>query len=486
MHVLREAAEVLAQVVQAYWSSNYVSKLAINHALVAILVVNSWSTPLIHALMGLHRMQSVRDQLICRTICLLVDAFLNTSSAVVMPLLVLAPYWSEFNMDGFVFPLDDVYNDAFFAGLVTEAQMIATGKVSGLLLRLIPHLSVLSCCVAIQQFVVTTMSLPTDPVLSSSPTTKSHVHSEKPVWRTVVDFFFGVMGLGVLVIHTYTYARQSMWPADPLCPLVMAPWFASKHACAVYTFDCQHLQRTTPMSGDLAFLEESALIKLNFAHCPAMRMPPDIQRFNNMIGMTIKHLTLVEWSREAAVTPKHHPSLMYVGIGDVNLTEIPAGLLGTLPPLLQDIEITRTNLTTIPDELDRYWGNVVILYIEYSGVSTIPPSLMRLPLFDLSLIGNNITDASVLSGLSPGIGYVSLDHNPLIVMPKAFDAGSDVMVFEFCVESTLVRTVPPELLSSIQTLYMLDTPYCARATTVFTVVDCNASYFASAGKCYIP
>ncbi|DBA00034.1 TPA: hypothetical protein N0F65_002037 [Lagenidium giganteum] len=407
-----------------------------------------------------------------------------------MPLLVLAPYWRDFNVGEYVFPIEVEYNDAFFAGLTSESQIIATGTVKGLLLRLVPHLSVLSSCFAIHEFVVTSATDIVHPMRPPSLAVKPHRHAKKPLWRKVVDSLFGAVGLVVLVIHIQTYVHQSTHPDDPLCSLPMAPWFATKFACkfacAVYTFDCSHFQRSSPLPGDLSFLEETALIKLNFAHCSALVVPRDIQRFPSMIGITIKHLTLVEWSRDAALTPEHHPSFTFVGFADTNLTEIPAGLLGTLPPLLQDIEFSHTNLTTIPDDLSHFWENVTTLYFEFSGVSTIPPSLMQLQLFDLSLVGNNVTDASVLSALSPSIGYVSLDYNPLSVLPASFDVGSDVLVFEFSSEHTLVRTVTTELLSSIQTLYLLDTPYCAEASDVKPGVECNRSFFGSDGKCYFP
>ncbi|DBA02660.1 TPA: hypothetical protein N0F65_010485 [Lagenidium giganteum] len=48
VHMLREAIEVVAQVVQAYNASVLVSHSYMNHLLVVMLVLNSWSTPAIH------------------------------------------------------------------------------------------------------------------------------------------------------------------------------------------------------------------------------------------------------------------------------------------------------------------------------------------------------------------------------------------------------------------------------------------------------
>ncbi|DBA04125.1 TPA: hypothetical protein N0F65_004233 [Lagenidium giganteum] len=131
----------------------------------------------------------------------------------------------------------------------------------------------------------------------------------------------------------------------------------------VYTYDCQDMNDTTARKGQLDFLDERALLTLNFAHCSELVVPSDIQHFPNLLGMNLKHLTLADWPMDAAVTADYFPNMLFLVFSHVNWSCLPDGILGPLPNGLQDIELTHTNLSVIPDGLDQHWPGVATLYI---------------------------------------------------------------------------------------------------------------------------
>ncbi|DAZ99195.1 TPA: hypothetical protein N0F65_008228 [Lagenidium giganteum] len=191
--------------------------------------------------------------------------------------------------------------------------------------------------------------------------------------------------------------------------------------CVVYTFDCQHHDLSSPADANVfAFLDPSVLVTLNFANCSQLIVPQDIHNFPNLVGINVKHSVLVDWSVDAIVSQEYHPLMVFIIFSNVNLTGVPAAIAGPLPDLLQDIEFSHTNLSVIPDNLNEAWPGVGTLYIEYSGIRNVPESLMRMDLFDLSLIGNDLETIPALAQLPTSIGNVALDPNPLQRLPERF------------------------------------------------------------------
>ncbi|DAZ96958.1 TPA: hypothetical protein N0F65_012090 [Lagenidium giganteum] len=264
----------------------------------------------------------------------------------------------------------------------------------------------------------------------------------------------------------------------------MAPWLATKYPCAVYNYDCAFLNTTTPAPGSLAFLDEHVLVTLNFVHCSALVMLPEAQRFKQLLGFNLKHVTLIDWSRAAAITPDCFPYMVFLCLAYVNLTKIPDGMLGPLPPLLQDIEFTHTNLSVIPDDLYEHWPSVGMLYFEFSGIQQVPDTLTQMPLFDFSLIGNQIHNVSILAAM-PTIGvYVSVDLNPITTLPMAFDQ-AEVALVVLSAEHTQLADASEQLLSKIRALYAAGTPLCASEAALDTTVVCDSDYARASGKCFL-
>ncbi|DBA01635.1 TPA: hypothetical protein N0F65_011391 [Lagenidium giganteum] len=399
LHMAREAIEVACQVNQAHWASFLVSQRYLNHVLVLILVLNAWSTPLIHCIQAV--------------------------SCMAIPLLLVVPFWRDFDFQEMVIPVNLEYDDVYFARVVTEMQIVAAGTWLGL-----------------------------------------------------------VVGIIVLAVHLSAHVFIHRFSNDQSCDLVSAPWFATKFPCLVYNFDCAVWNQTSAHSGDLAFLEPGALVTLNFVHCSALEVPNDLRMFRNIIGINLKHVTLVDWPRTTAVDPAFHPVMMFVVFSYVKLPSVPAGILGPLPAMLQDIEFSHTNLSVIPEDLGEHWRDLNTLYFEYSQIHEIPRSLMSISFNTLSLIGNYIEDASVLEWLPMSVGDVALDFNPLKIMPYRIDA-ADISIFRFGAQDTLVANVSDELLANVKEMFMRQTPYCDVTSIdhLLPGINCQDNLWLSTGRC---
>lgn len=83
MFLLRELVEIVLQTYQAWKLSNYVASIWVNRSFVLIIVVNCWSTPLIH-----HLFRSARHESFKKVGCLLLDTGLDILSSIVIPLVI--------------------------------------------------------------------------------------------------------------------------------------------------------------------------------------------------------------------------------------------------------------------------------------------------------------------------------------------------------------------------------------------------------------
>ncbi|KAF4037081.1 hypothetical protein GN244_ATG10932 [Phytophthora infestans] len=147
----------------------------------------------------------------------------------------------------------------------------------------------------------------------------------------------------------------------------MHPWFAQNYSCAVIKYNCHAQGNTSAPSGALDWLEREALRTIVFMHCSAFIMPESIQEFSSLMGIELWNTTLVQWGEESALSNDLHPMMLFIIMGYVNMTEVPAGILRS-PPLarITDLEFTHTNLTALPDSVAESWSNVEVLYIEHS------------------------------------------------------------------------------------------------------------------------
>ncbi|KAF1333262.1 hypothetical protein FI667_g2764, partial [Globisporangium splendens] len=279
------------------------------------------------------------------------------------------------------------------------------------------------------------------------------------------------------------------------CKVQLYPWFTSKFACSVYEYNCYRHGTTSPSEDSLAFLDEKSLAGLVLPHCPELIVPKAIQRFKNLLGFEIWDLSIASWSKEAGLTQQTHPLITYVCLVVVNMSALSDGLLYDLPRELQNIEITRTNLSAVPDDLDVQWRYVRSLYLEYAQLTSVPPALTAMNIKDFSIVGNQVPSLVYPAPGNNGNGYIvlSLSKNPILELPD--NIGNLSHLLFLALENTNLRQLP-SWVSELQNkqgskVFLHGTPFynsklpedidaCFGTSAVVTCLDDNPRKF---GRC---
>lgn len=509
--LFREIVEYVSQTVQVYKSSILIAKSWINNLYVGVMVTNCWSTPLLQKIFE-------HNPAIERFLCLGLDLVLDIIASIVIPLIMFVPYATRFDLDTFNFELEDLYDDVWFANMVKENQEVFALSLVDFVFKVVPHLSIYSCLASINELVkpaatntlqghmnskqwdasVNSAVSGREPTLS--PSTQPASTTWKPRrqllpppgnmlgrWGMIVSHIvLFLWGLTILTLHLLA-TKTSQRLHVSACKQPIRPWFATKYSCSVMNFNC-HRNGSTGVSEDaFDFLEESSLVALVISHCPELTMPVSIQRFRNLLGIDIYNSTIVEWREEAAITKAHHPALTYIIFAHVNMTELPPGVLQSLPSTMADFEISVSNLTALPDDLHTRWHPMALFYVEYTRISEFPSTLLRLSVDDLSLVGNVIEEIPEFpADHEPKFVALALSHNPLRALPESLGDTSDLGFFS--IEETLVATLPKwmdDVKKSATSIFAYGTPFCRSksegervrengASAVLTCSDTNA------------
>lgn len=518
----REFVEMVSQTLQVYSASTLIAKAWINHLYVAAVVVNACSTPLV------KRYTRDRNPALERLLCLAADVALDTAMAIALPLIILCPYYEAFDRRSYAFDIALLYNPSWFISLVMENRQVFARSHVDLVLKATPHLSIYGCLGSIQSLVRlkaaetprrrtgaaqvqpknSAVSLPPQ-IHALGPRTSAVVSSSKTASRIrrlsvrirrmqrhklqrrsafAVHFVFVLWGLVVLGLHlTAVYRSLSRSHCD--CKLELRPWFSRDCACSVFEYNCYVRNTTSPPADAFASLDHTRLLVLVFAHCPALVVPRAITQFPQLVGVEVWNATFVEWSQDAGITAQSHPSMAYVCLVNVAMAALPDGLLYDLPTQLQDIEITHTNLSALPDDLDKRWQHVASLYVEYAQLREWPRVLLRMTPFDFSLIGNAIqmVPSPLVTGDgdddSNASGYftLALANNPIERLPDSIGKLDDLLFLSL--EHTRVRELPPwieTVRARGRRVFLYGTPFCQdksadeleRAFSAVAVVTC--------------
>uniref|UniRef100_K3XB50 Uncharacterized protein n=1 Tax=Globisporangium ultimum (strain ATCC 200006 / CBS 805.95 / DAOM BR144) TaxID=431595 RepID=K3XB50_GLOUD len=447
--LVRECVEMLSQTVQVYTSSSLIAKQWINHLYASIVFVNSFSTPLV-------KRWTRKSPALERLLCLAVDTVLDLITSIAVPLIIATPYFLAFDASTFTFESKLLYNPSWFIGLVMENRQVFVRNEFDMAFKIVPHLSIFSCLGSIQSL-LRVKSTSTQPQ-------QMQRYSLQPHRANVVHMGFILWGCSIVALHLL-----AMYPSYGLnicgCSLQVRPWFTSKCACAVYEYNCYRQNTTSPNETTFVDLDERSLTVLIFSHCPSLVVPAAIQRFRGLNGIEIWNSTIVSWSSDAGLTQHFHPSLTYVCLVGVNMTGIPDGLLYDLPTELQDVELTRTNITFLPEDLDARWRHVQTLYMEYAQLQSMPAVLSRMKIDDFSLVGNNIKTllgAAKIDTMGE-LFSLSLSHNPLKTLPDGL--GTHLSELRFLALENTQIDVLPDWVAEVQEkgyrIYMYGTPFCA-------------------------
>ncbi|DAZ99189.1 TPA: hypothetical protein N0F65_008222 [Lagenidium giganteum] len=488
----REAIEVAAQTVQAYTSSTLIGRTWINDLYVCTIVLNCWSTPVLQ-----HYTR--HSPSLERIVCLAADACLDSVTTIWIPLIVIAPYCTAFNGSSYLFELDQLYDDVWFANLVFENRQLFATSVGDFIWTFIPHLSILSCLSSVKALVqchafhksaavhcdapmaahhnttvaeleelftkvkFTERTTPSQRRLRHRSLTmrmqdaiKRGFDSKKATAAHILLFFWG---LGVLFVHLQALVRSHN-VASIGCKQPLRPWFTPKPACSVYEFNCYDHGVTTVDGDALSTFEPSTMAALIIAHCSQLEVTSAINRYDRLIGLEVYNSTIVTWDADAAITEATHPTMTYLFLIRMNASEIPKGILQGLPPVLQDIEICVTNLTTIPADLDVLWPGVMTLYFEMSAITNFPGAVRRMGVSDGSFVGNQIVAVPSINDTTFMPQNFAMSGNPIDTMPA--ELGDVSELGNMYLEDTLITSIEPWLgaWGDAVVVYMGRTPYC--------------------------
>ncbi|TMW68880.1 hypothetical protein Poli38472_001036 [Pythium oligandrum] len=486
--VMREMIEIVSQSTQVYKSSVLIAKVWINNLFVALTVINCWSTPIIQYF-------SRHSPALERLTCLFVDFVLDASSSVVIAIIIFLPYYQIFNFETYNFEISYLYDDVWFANMVTENPQLFALTKWDFVWKIIPHLSMYSCLSSIHTLVrprvcakrENRVSLKKRSSVRVVPNLPNDVARKSDVMPTLAEFTstqlptnedaraklhykllhiaLGLWGLAVLVLHVIA-VRTSLSADVPYCKQPVRPWFTTKFSCAVIQFNCHRNNSTGVTNEDLEILQADNLVAVVFSHCSELRVPTRIRSFRNLLGIDIYNSTLFEWSAEAAITNETHPSLTYIIFVRVNMTQLPDGVLQTLPSTMTDFEVSVTNLTELPADLHKRWHPMSLAYFEHTDFKEFPPTLIHLPIDDLSLIGSDIETLPEFPADHPGFFTLTMTHTPLKALPDSFgDTRSIGFLSLGYTQLTQFPSWMQRVARTASKVYVHHTPFCEGLST---------------------
>ncbi|GMF21024.1 unnamed protein product [Phytophthora lilii] len=124
----------------------------------------------------------------------------------------------------------------------------------------------------------------------------------------------------------------------------------------------------------------------------------------------------------SAITQIRHPLLTTLFLVRVNITngELPMGLQDVdFPRALEDIEFCCvTNFRHLPDDLDIKWPQYASIFLENCEFEEVPPALVRLAPYDLSLSLNPISRIPKELFESESVAYLSFGGTLISELPE--------------------------------------------------------------------
>lgn len=400
----RELLVTSLQTYQAYRLSCLVPRQWMNAVMVGALVLNCWATPLLQ-----YRFRKNVGHV--RLGGALVNIALDMVSYIGMPVALFLPYAGQFYRGQKQFDRIYYYSDVWLVEAINEAQMIFVTSLYDAISKCLIALSVTKGLYSITKLICVADPVKPTQVVSIRGSGKADVASVPPVtyrvlnsmtlslrpatWRARVEKFghrlLFLWGICLLIAHL----QASSLPSHHQCRLPIRPWFDTQPGCSLLEFNCAE-ERATGTASEIDLLLQvfnpDRIEYLVIRHCPLLIFPKRIQTLHELLGLKVFNSTIQEWEEEAAVMGSHHPELRFVFLVDVKMREFPIGLQhADFPQTLRDLELSRTNVTVIPDTLDTIWPTGMYIAFEECQLQEFPHVLLRVQPSDLTLALNNFS-----------------------------------------------------------------------------------------------
>ncbi|TMW65355.1 hypothetical protein Poli38472_007997 [Pythium oligandrum] len=474
--------ELPLQTFQAYRMSTLVSTVWINRLLASVIILNCWFSPFVHLVM--RKYSAITRQLVC----VAMDSLLDIVYGIFIPLAIFYPYWRDYDLTLYSFPFILYYRDEWFINAIAENQQLFVTSWMDFAATMSPGISLFVRLYEIQRILTAyrrsrAVHVPSRVLLGNAgrhvSTRLIAVASSEPKTlyaRRSLHALLVLWGLVVAMLHLHSTV-VAVRGADTGCIVEMRPWGSNKYTCTVFEVSCsqKHIMgRLDEMDKQFAVVNPDTLQGLVMSNCPVLEVPPRIQEFKRLLQLKIYNSTVIEWGREAGLTATLHPELQVMFMLEVNFTEFPMGLRWDEPlPVFFDFELSGTNLTSVPDEMEKAWGLLQILSIERApGFTQVPPFVSRLSLlYMLLLASDNIVSIPDDLLKDSNLMYCMFNNNPVEEIPANVGnlAGMTWLGFPW----TKVKEIPAswqqkettpgaEGLPDSKTveLHLFDSPYC--------------------------
>lgn len=460
-YLVREVGQAVWQTSQAYWMSVLLTRHRLNQLFVTCIVLNCWSVPLLRFVW-----RKSENVIMERIVLLTADMVLDLMATIALPIALFVPYYRDYIPFIGDFSQANWYDPKWFINMVFEFRMLLVQSWGDMLFRLGFAANLLSCMEVVKglldepraraarssrsHIVHTEQSnstarplvnpAPAPDTCASGPTTSDAAVPEstvQPASRTetisrgsqrsqaeirvtkVAHAVLILFGAVVLALHLHATAK---WGSE-LCVVDVRPWLTREPACLYFELNCARMNVSGSAHEFEALLrgvDTSALASLDIVHCPALEVSPRIRDFPNLIVLTLSFSSVATWDAAAALVNAHHTKLRNLNFYGTNFSDgaLPPGVLSTtFPKQVTQVTIVYSNLESVPDDVDTKWTGLTYFYCERSRLRAFPTALTRLPIVDLSLVGNEIEDVPLEVFTNTVLFGIYLSANPIAVLP---------------------------------------------------------------------
>ncbi|GLE00714.1 hypothetical protein PINS_up009502 [Pythium insidiosum] len=449
-----------------------------NHALATLLVLNCWSTPLIRRAFG-----SATRVFTARLLNLAVGVALGIVSYIVIPVALFLPYAADFDPGLASFSNRFWYTDRWLVGILNEWRMLFVTSLwdgvsrfliaatiarslrampSLLLRQRRPTIKLRSAATRGPSITAAAAAAGAHRKSSTQPLQLMHRPSPSRVDR-LGRWLLTLWGAVVVAVHLHAASHG----ANAHCMTQVRPWFARRAACSLMEINCA---RDASLSDGgardfddaMATVDRQWVAYLIVRHCARVELTPTFQQLRNLMGLKLYNATLARWDSDAALTQQHHPNAMLVFLVATDMAALPRGLYAAgrdFPRRLMDIEICRSNLSTLPDAVADAWPRDLFLLLEDLRLDALPDVVARLQPSSLSLAMNAFSTLPPALFEGPSLSWLQLNGNPIVALPTDVRVACPLQ-FLF-LEGTDVATLPPWLdLAQVYKIQAAGTPLC--------------------------
>lgn len=239
------------------------------------------------------------------------------------------------------------------------------------------------------------------------------------------------------------YAKRNsiLVSSIPNCRLRVNSWIVTNVTCAVIDINCYREGFTGSSEEITSILERvqrETMTRRILSHCPAITIPPTIREFFNLQSASMVNSTIAAWPQNVSLTKTQTPYVHQITFVWTNMTTFPQHRVHHDIPAPLARLIDRSDLSAVLDELNGVWRAHEWPYfrLEYTDVTTLPPSFADIRCKRLSLVGSPI--AVIPSGrLShAALSSLKLSLTKVSTLPE-LPRGTDALVQILAVNSAI-------------------------------------------------